>query len=66
MDLYENGGFAGKGILDVGAYLTCMEGRIPENAALSHDALEGAYLRGAYVGDVELMDGFPSRALSYY
>jgi membrane glycosyltransferase len=43
-----------------------MDGRIPENRVLSHDALEGAYLRGAYMGDVELTDGFPGGVMSYY
>jgi len=66
MDLCESGGFAGKGILDAGILLRCLEKRIPENHVLSHDALEGAYLRGAWMGDVELTDGFPSGVLSYY
>ncbi len=33
---------------------------------MSHDLLEGAYLRCAYIGDTELPDGFPSKVLSYY
>ena len=43
-----------------------MEGRIPENTVLSHDMLEGAYLRGYYMGDVELTDSYPSKVLSFY
>ena len=42
-----------------GAYLACLGERIPEGRVLSHDALEGAFLRGGYVSDVELTDGFP-------
>ena len=66
MDLLESGGFAGKGILDVRAFLDCLDGRLPEGRVLSHDALEGAFLRGGYMGDTELTDGFPSGPLSYY
>ncbi len=66
MDVFDNGGFAGKGIIDARVFTECLRGRIPENRVLSHDALEGAFLRGAYMGDVELTDKFPSDMLSYY
>lgn len=66
MDLFDRGGFSGKGIIDAKMLLDCMEGRIPENRVLSHDALEGAYLRGGFMDDVELTDCFPSSVSSYY
>ncbi|NLV87252.1 MAG: hypothetical protein GX025_08575, partial [Clostridiales bacterium] len=66
MDIFDNGGFAGKGIIDVSAFVSCLDSRFPENTILSHDALEGAYLRGGYMGDAELSDGFPSEPLSYF
>lgn len=66
MDSFGRGGFAGKGIIDVDAFMLCMDGRVPENTVLSHDTLEGAYLRGGYMGDVELTDGFPSGVRSYF
>ncbi|MEG2367429.1 MAG: glucoamylase family protein, partial [Oscillospiraceae bacterium] len=66
MDVFENGGFAGKGIIDAHALLACCDNSIPENLVLSHDALEGAYLRGGYMGDAELSDSFPPKVLSYY
>lgn len=66
MDTWESGGFAGKGIIDIDAYLTCMSSRIPEGRVLSHDAIEGAFLRGGYMGSTELTDSFPSGPLSYY
>ena len=66
MDAFQSGGFAGKGLIHVGAYLACLGERIPEGRVLSHDALEGAFLRGGYVSDVELTDGFPSGAMSYF
>lgn len=65
MDLTGRGGFAGKGILDVDALLLgCSE--LPENLILSHDAVEGAILRGGYLSDTELTDGFPSNPGAYF
>lgn len=65
MDLTGRGGFAGKGILDVAALLECCSG-LPEDLVLSHDAVEGALLRGGYMGESALLDGFPSTALAYF
>lgn len=65
MDLTDRGGFAGKGILDVDALLRgCSD--LPENLILSHDAIEGAILRGGYMSDTELTDGFPSNPGAYF
>jgi len=66
MDRFASGGFAGKGILDARALLICLDKRIPEGRVLSHDALEGAFLRGGLMEDVELTDAFPASPLSYY
>ncbi|MBP8640563.1 MAG: hypothetical protein KBI01_06655 [Oscillospiraceae bacterium] len=66
MDVFENGGFAGKGIIDVEAFTKCLQNRIPINRVLSHDALEGAFLNGGFMGDAELTDKFPADILSYY
>ena len=66
MDAFDNGGFAGKGLIDIDALLQCAGDRLPEGRILSHDALEGAYLHGGYMGDVEFCDGFPTRPLAYY
>ena len=66
MDRFGSGGFAGKGLIHIRAYLDCMGSRVPPGLVLSHDALEGAYLRGGFVGDVELTDSFPSTPLSWY
>ena len=65
MDLFSSGGFPGKGIIDARALIVCSE-HIPDGLVLSHDALEGAYLRGGYMSDVEFSDSFPASALSYY
>ncbi|NLA86297.1 MAG: hypothetical protein GX847_03230, partial [Clostridiales bacterium] len=69
-DIYQNlfgtGSFAGKGIIDLDAYLACLDNRFPENTVLSHDLLEGAYLRCSFAGDIELTDGFPAKVTTYY
>ena len=66
MDSFDNGGFAGKGLIHAESLLQCTAERFPEGCILSHDALEGAYLRGAYMSDGEFSDAFPANALSYY
>ena len=40
-------------------------GRVPENAILSHDLLEGNYARAALATDIEVFDDFPSRYASF-
>lgn len=66
MDMWASGGFAGKGLIDIDAYLFCMDSRIEPGRVLSHDALEGAFLRGGLTGSCQLMDSFPATPLSYY
>ena len=69
-DIYQNlfgtGSFAGKGLVDIGVFLSCLEERFPENTILSHDLLEGSYLRCSFAGDIELTDGFPAKVTTYY
>ena len=65
-DAFGSCGFAGKGILDLDALLLCSEKNIPEGRVLSHDAVEGAFLRGGLVGRARCADRFPARALAWY
>jgi len=65
-DLFGEGSFTGKGIFDIRAFSLCLDQTFPENRILSHDLLEGAYLKAAYLGDVELTDGYPYKVLSYF
>jgi cyclic beta-1,2-glucan synthetase len=58
-DLFKEGSFVGKGIYDVDAFEAALAGRIPENAVLSHDLLEGLFVRTALVTDIELFEEFP-------
>ena len=64
-DLFAEGIFTGKGLYDVEAFLTSLEGRVPENALLSHDLFEGLYARTALVTDIEVVDDYPSSVLAH-
>ena len=55
-DNFGEGIFTGKGIYDVNVFYTCLNNEIPENIVLSHDLLEGSYLRCGLVSDILLMD----------
>jgi len=41
-----------------------LEGRVPENALLSHDLFEGLYARTALVTDIEVVDDYPASVLA--
>ncbi len=60
-DLFGEGSYSGKGIYDVDAFEAALKGRVPENALLSHDLLEGIFARAGLVSDVEVIEEFPSR-----
>ena len=64
-DLFGEGIFTGKGLYDVDAFQAVLEGRVPENAVLSHDLFEGLYARTALVSDVEVVDDYPSSVLAH-
>lgn len=59
-DLFGEGIFTGKGIYDVDTFNYMLKDEIPENTVLSHDLLEGSYVRTALVTDLELIDGYPA------
>ncbi len=62
-DLFSEGSFAGKGIYDLEVFDEVLYNRFPDNLILSHDLLEGNYLRCAYVSDIEFIEDFPSKFL---
>ena len=64
-DFFGHGIFNGKGIYDVEVFDKVLSGRIPENAVLSHDLLEGGFLRAGLVSNVELIDDYPATYLSF-
>ena len=65
-DLFDEASFCGKGILDIDCFLACMDGRIPNQQVLSHDILEGAFLRTGFLGQVSFSDGFPGTVGGFY
>lgn len=69
-DIYENvfgnGSFCGKGILDIDVFLEVCDGFFPRERILSHDLLEGNLLGSAIATDITLTDSSPQTAISYY
>ncbi len=63
-DAFNEGSFVGKGIYDLEVFNKVLNNAFPENLILSHDLLEGNYLRCGYVSDIELIDDFPSKFLT--
>ncbi len=64
-DNFDEGIYTGKGIYDVEVFYDVLKDTIPENSVLSHDLLEGSYLRCGLASDILLMDGYPSNYISY-
>ncbi len=61
-DLFGEGSFTGKGLINVAVLHSVLNGRLPPEQVLSHDLLEGALVRCAVVSDVTLVESEPSRA----
>ncbi len=51
----------GKGIYDIDAFIATTENRFPDNQILSHDLLEGSYVRSGLVSDIHVYESYPSR-----
>lgn len=64
-DNFGEGIYTGKGIYDLNVFNTVMKDKIKENTVLSHDLLEGCYLRCGLCSDIMLLDGYPKSYLSY-
>ncbi len=64
-DAFGEGIYTGKGIYEIDVFQKTLDGTIPENTVLSHDLLEGSYLRTGLVTDIELIDGYPAKYNSY-
>jgi cyclic beta-1,2-glucan synthetase len=63
-DLFGEGSFIGKGIYDVDAFEWACRGRFPDDWILSHDLLEGCYVRSGLLSDVLLYEDYPARYAS--
>ncbi|MGE5073673.1 MAG: GH36-type glycosyl hydrolase domain-containing protein, partial [Anaerolineae bacterium] len=64
-DLFGEGIYVGKGIYDVDAFERSLAGRMPENALLSHDLLEGLMGRVGLVTDVVFYEDYPPHYFVY-
>ena len=63
-DLFNEGSFIGKGIYDVSAFQKALAKRFEDNQILSHDLLEGCYLRAGYASNIVLYETSPRDYLS--
>ncbi len=63
-DVFHEGSFIGKGIYDVDLFQQVLGQRFPDNHILSHDLLEGCYLRSGFLSDVPLYEKSPSSYLA--
>lgn len=59
-DVFGEGSFVGKGILDVDSFLATLGDRFPENWILSHDLIESCYARSGLISDVIFYEDFPA------
>lgn len=62
-DLFDEGSFIGKGIYDLEIFDKILYDKFPDNLILSHDLIEGSYIRCGFASDIELIDDFPSKFL---
>ena len=61
-DVFAEGTFTGKGLLNVQAVHAVLSTRLPEGQVLSHDLLEGAIARCAAVSDIMVIEEAPFHA----
>ena len=64
-DVFKEAIFTGKGIYDIELFEQLLGDTMPENLILSHDLLEGSYMRTGLASDVEVQDGFPHNFIAY-
>ena len=64
-DNFQDAIYMGKGIYDLNVFYNLLDEPIPENTVLSHDLLEGNYLRCGFATDILVLDGCPSKYNSF-
>ncbi|MCI9627208.1 MAG: hypothetical protein HFI90_10565 [Clostridia bacterium] len=57
--------YMGKGIYDPKLFLRLLEETVPDNRVLSHDLLEGAFVRCGYAADAVFLESYPAGYLSF-
>ena len=61
-DVFGEGSFTGKGLLNVAAMHAVLSQRLPDGQVLSHDLLEGSLARCAAVTDISVIEDAPFHA----
>ena len=59
-DFFGEGIFTGKGIYDLEVFNCMLKNQIEPNTVLSHDLLEGEYVKCGLATEIELIDDYPS------
>ncbi|PYJ50820.1 MAG: hypothetical protein DME83_08700, partial [Verrucomicrobia bacterium] len=65
-DLVGEGSYHGKGIYELQTFHRLLSERFPTAHLLSHDLLEGSYVRVGLATDIELLDVFPSSYIAWW
>src|SRR5438046_10724605 len=65
-DRFGEGSYHGKGIHGLQTFHRFLSGRFPTAHLLSHDPLEGSYVRVGLATDLELLDVFPSSYIAWW
>ena len=63
-DVFGEGSFTGKGIFEVDVFEGVLDGRFADNSLLSHDLVEGSFLRTGLASDIEVLDDYPANYLA--
>ncbi len=58
--------FCGKGLINVDAYHELLDRNLPKEKVLSHDIVEGEFLRTGFVPGAQITENFPATADAYY
>ena len=58
--------FCGKGLINVDAYYELLDKNLPKERILSHDIIEGEFLRTGFVSKAQITEDFPATAESYF
>lgn len=64
-DLFGESLFMGKGLIHVDAFYQCLSDTFEDERILSHDILEGGFLRVGFMSEIEMVDGCPATAAGY-
>ncbi len=65
-DLFGEGNYHGKGIYELRTFHQLLSQRFPPAQLLSHDLLEGSYVRVGLATDIELLDVFPGSYVEWW